>query len=65
MKFKVMNGKRINGPMLARLAGVYVSAINDGSVPSIESAWTYICRSENQKMLENAIEEFNEKLWDL
>jgi len=47
MKFKTMNGKRISGPMLCKLADVYVSAINDGSVPSIESAWTYICRSEN------------------
>lgn len=47
MKYKVMNGKRITGGMLCKLADVYVSAINEGAVPNIESAWTYICRNEN------------------
>lgn len=42
-----MNGKKITGPMLLKLAEVYVSAINEGAVPNIENAWTYICRNEN------------------
>lgn len=42
-----MNGKKITGPMLCHLSEVYISAINDGAVPNIETAWTYICRNEN------------------
>lgn len=65
MRFKVMNGKKITGPMLCKLAEVYVSAINDGAVPNIECAWTYICRNENQKVLGNALDSFQESLNDI
>ena len=46
VKPKTMAGKALSGGMLATLAGQYVQAINNGAVPNIESAWTYICRSE-------------------
>lgn len=29
--------------MYADLIKSYVTAINDGAVPNIETAWTYIC----------------------
>lgn len=58
MRFKVMNGRKLTGPMLCKLAEVYISAINDGAVPNIECAWTYICRNENQKALEIALDTF-------
>ena len=40
---KKLNGKDINGEILAALLLNYISAINDGAVPNIESAWTFIC----------------------
>ena len=62
VKPKIINGKRLTGPMLANLANVYVQSINEGAIPNIENAWTYICQTECQKSLENSIEVFEEKL---
>jgi hypothetical protein len=42
--------------MLAGLSSAYVLAINRGAVPNIESAWTYLCRDECQKGLQEAVE---------
>ena len=43
VKPKVLNGRFITGEMLLELCVAYTGAINKGSVPCIESAWTYIC----------------------
>lgn len=43
MKAKKMHGKNLNGEMLYNLACSYVEAINNGAVPNIETAWTYLC----------------------
>ena len=43
---KVMHGKKLSGDMLYNLAGSYVDAINRGAVPNIETAWSYICKSQ-------------------
>jgi hypothetical protein len=67
-KVKTLNGKQISGEMLAGLLKNYVSAINDGAVPNIENAWTYICKSHCQKLFDSCYnyydEKFNEKLND-
>lgn len=60
MKIKQINGKDLNGPMLAHLADTYITAINQGSVPNIENAWTYICHSECNKSLELALDKFEQ-----
>lgn len=39
VKPKLMNGKRINGSMLAGLVQSYINSINSGIVPNIQSAW--------------------------
>ena len=39
VKPKMLNGKKLSGPMLATLAHSYVNSINNGAVPNIESAW--------------------------
>jgi len=31
--------------MLAGLADSYVTAINNGALPNIETAWSYICEN--------------------
>jgi hypothetical protein len=41
-----MNGKNLNGTMLATLIESYGAAVNSGIVPNIENAWTYICQDE-------------------
>jgi len=43
VKPKVLNGKYITGEMFLELCHAYTEAINKGSVPCIESAWTYLC----------------------
>jgi len=54
VRVKTLHGKMLNGDMLANLVDSYISAINKGAVPSIESAWTYICKSECNKALMEA-----------
>lgn len=46
VKPKTLNGKLLNGEMLANLMGNYISAINNGAIPNIENAWNYICKDE-------------------
>ena len=58
IKPKTINGRRLNGEMLFNLAKSYADAINKGAVPSIESSWSYICKNECQKALQDAYEVF-------
>ena len=53
---KQLNGKNLTGEMLATLVENYVNAMNKGAVPSIESAWTYICKTECSRALQDAQE---------
>jgi len=55
VKPKIINGKKLSGPMMATLAQSYVTAINNGAVPNIESAWNYICKSECHKAIEESL----------
>ena len=43
---KLLNGSKVSGGALIDLCTSYVDAINEGKVPSIESAWDYICQFE-------------------
>lgn len=45
--------------MLASLVASYVKAINEGAVPSIENAWSYICKNECLKALFDASEVYS------
>jgi hypothetical protein len=51
---KSLNGKLLNGEMLGDLLQTYVASINTGGAPSIESAWSYICKNESRKALKEA-----------
>lgn len=55
VKPKMLNGKKLTGSMLATLASSYVTSINNGAVPNIETAWQYICKSECHKAVEESI----------
>ena len=49
----------INGLMVS-----YVNAINEGAVPNIENAWTYICRSQCRGGFEKNFDEYEEGISD-
>jgi hypothetical protein len=55
IKPKTLNGKFVTGPMLLELTRAYLRAVNGGKVPSIESAWQYVCTSESQHAFEEAL----------
>lgn len=61
----MINGKKLTGTMMATLAESYVVAINNGAVPSIENAWSYICKSECHKAIEDSMTAFEEFLRDV
>ena len=58
IKPKMLNGKKLTGPMMVNLAQNYVMSINDGFVPNIENAWNYICKNQCQKAVEEAFDVF-------
>ena len=51
--------------MLATLAESYVVSINNGVVPNIENAWSYICKSECHKAIEESIQKFEETIREI
>jgi hypothetical protein len=59
VKPKKLNGKHLSPEMFANLAENYVHAINEGAVPNIENAWTYICQNESNKSMEKALCHFD------
>lgn len=62
IKPKMINGKNLNGDMFWNLCKSYVDSINQGSIPSIESSWSYICKNECMKALDDAMELFTKTL---
>lgn len=62
---KKMHNSEINGHILCGLAHEYVRAINGGAVPNIESAWTYVCSAQREKLRMELINAFEEDLEDL
>lgn len=50
--------------MMATLAESYVTSINNGAVPNIENAWSYICKSECHKAIEESMEAFENAMRD-
>lgn len=58
----MLNGKAITGTTLLELCEAYTKAINGGSVPCIESAWTYLCKNECQRAYQSALDHYSEKM---
>jgi hypothetical protein len=57
-----LNGKQLTGEMILELAQAYTSAINSGSVPNIQNAWTYVCQNECHRAIEEAVSKYSEKM---
>ena len=63
-RIKSLNGKPLSGSMLVGLLQSYVTSINEGAVPNIENAWTYICKAQCATALTSAAEEYEEMMRD-
>ena len=64
VKPKTLNGKKLTGEMLYGLVESYVTSINQGVVPNIENAWSYICKSECQNAMQDALQQFETDMKD-
>ena len=53
MRPKTINKHAIDGSMWIELAEQYVNAINDGTIPSVESSWTYIQKQRARQFYDN------------
>lgn len=65
VKPKMMHNKVITGETMLELCEAYTNAINAGSVPCIESAWTYLCKNECQRAYHDALELYNKRLQEI
>lgn len=64
MRPKTMNGKNLSGEMLTALFGSYLQAINEGSVPNIENAWTYLCQEQCAATIQEAMALYEKSVAD-
>ena len=62
VKPKILNGRYITGEEFLELCQAYTTAINQGSVPCIESAWTYLCQNECHRAVQDAIATYEKDL---
>ncbi|OMJ85342.1 hypothetical protein SteCoe_13378 [Stentor coeruleus] len=45
IKLKEINGKALDGEIIAEMMISYVDTINNGSVPCIDNTWNYLCKN--------------------
>jgi len=62
---KQVYGHAMDGETWISLLGLYVNAINNGTVPNIESAWTQICRNKAQAALSAVVDQFEKEIAEL
>ena len=62
---KSLNERFITGETLLELCEAYTQAINTGSVPCIESAWTYVCKNESMRAQQQAIQFYRQQIAQL
>lgn len=59
---KAIEGQPLTGEMFVGLLQQYVTAFNGGVVPSISTAWEQVLLLELEKVVNNAIEEYKNKV---
>lgn len=64
VKPKKLFGNTLNGVMLLELARNYITAINDGGVPTIRSAWENVLEIECKKAMAAAEKIYNKRIKD-
>ena len=61
-KPKILNNRILTGEMLYELCVAYTDAINKGSVPNIQNAWSYVCQNECQRTITACIANYDQKI---
>ena len=61
-KPKTLKGEYLDGTMYLSVLNSYLTCINDGGVPVIENAWTYMCIEKCIKLQEYCYDEFNNQI---
>eukprot|EP00878_Enallax_costatus_P026595 GHUV01028546.1.p1 GENE.GHUV01028546.1~~GHUV01028546.1.p1 ORF type:complete len:721 (+),score=264.72 GHUV01028546.1:893-3055(+) len=56
-----VQGHMLNGRTLGSLASAYVTAVNQGAVPQLVTAWQGIARAESQKAYDAAVAKYKEQ----
>lgn len=54
-KPKTVSGKVVTTEMFMHLANGYVTSVNRGKVPTIESAWNYVCKEKANEVAKDCI----------
>ena len=62
---KKLNGQELNGEMFIDLIKSYVKMINEGAVPIIQTAWTYMRQNQAVVAKKNAVENYKKKTEEL
>ena len=62
---KKLNGQELTGEMFIDLVKSYVKMINEGAVPIIQTAWTYMRQNQAINAKKNAIENYKKKTEEL
>ena len=62
---KKLNGQELNGEMFIDLTKSYVKMINEGAVPIIQTAWTYMRQNQALIAKKNALEKYKKKTEEL
>ena len=62
---KKLNGQELNGEMFIDLVKSYVKMINEGAVPVIQTAWTYMRQNQASIAKKNAVENYKKKTNEL
>ena len=58
---KKLNGQELNGEMFIDLIKSYVKMINEGAVPIIQTAWTYMRQNQALLAKKNALENYKKE----
>ena len=62
---KKLNGQELSGEMFINLLNSYVNMINEGAVPIIQTAWTYIRQNQALLAKKRCLEDYSKKLKEL
>ena len=62
---KKLNGQELSGEMFINLLNSYVNMINEGAVPIIQTAWTYIRQNQALLAKKRCLEDYAKKLKEL
>jgi|688.fasta_scaffold270704_1 hypothetical protein len=57
----MLKGEHLDGTMYISMLNSYLNAINNGGVPNIQNAWTYMCIEKCIKLQEKCYDFFTQE----